>query len=278
MSRAATEIEAGRRFGFGANWSAFLAVLNEERILEAEKSLRSFLAVDDLRGLRFLDLGCGSGLFSLAASRLGATVHSFDFDESSVACTAELKRRYRPNDDRWRIEQGSVLDRAYVERLGQFDVCYSWGVLHHTDNLWRAILNAQLPLTDGGKLFIAIYNDQGIRSALWEAIKRNYCRGPARRAALTAIFYTLFFVAGLVIDLAQLRNPAKRFQQHLRYRGMSLLHDWKDWLGGYPYEPAQPARVQAFLENLGFELLRMTPPDFGFGNNQFVFVKSRSAS
>jgi len=270
---ATREIELGVRFGFGANWSAFLGVLNDDRIREAEHSLRRFLGVDDLAGVSFLDLGCGSGLFSLAARRLGARVRSFDYDESSVACTRELRRRYCPNDTDWQIEQGSVLDRGYVESLGTFDICYSWGVLHHTDNLWQAIHNAQLPLRQGGRLFIAIYNDEGIRSAIWGAVKRNYCRGPVRRAVLTACFYSLFFSAGLIMDVVRLRNPVRRFTEHRKYRGMSLLHDWKDWLGGYPFEPARPERIASFMANLGFNLSKMERPTFGFGNNQFLFVK-----
>jgi 2-polyprenyl-3-methyl-5-hydroxy-6-metoxy-1,4-benzoquinol methylase len=268
---AREEIAQGKRFGFGENWSAFLGVLDDERIREAEQSLCAFLGVTDLQGKTFLDIGCGSGLFSLAARRLGASVRSFDFDESSVACTEELKRRYFAGDSSWRIEVGSILDRAYVESLGSFDVCYSWGVLHHTDSLWQAIYNAQLPVGPGGLLFIAIYNDEGIRSSVWEAIKRSYCRGPVRRAVLTAVFYTIFFVSGLLVDLVRLRNPARRFTEHRKYRGMSLMHDWKDWLGGYPYEPARPERVERFLRNLGFSLVRLQRPDFGFGNNQFVF-------
>jgi 2-polyprenyl-6-hydroxyphenyl methylase/3-demethylubiquinone-9 3-methyltransferase len=55
---------------------------------------------------------------------------------------------------------------------------------------------------------------------------------------------------------------------------MSLLHDWKDWLGGYPYEPAEPKEVIGFFENLGFELVRFEPTRHGFGNNQFLFKRS----
>lgn len=268
---AREDIAQGKRFGFGENWSAFLGVLDDERIREAERSLSTFLGVNDLHGKTFLDIGCGSGLFSLSARRLGATVCSFDFDESSVACTQELKRRYFPNDPSWRIDVGSILDRTYVESLGSFDVCYSWGVLHHTDSLWQAIYNAQLPVAPGGLLFIAVYNDEGIRSSVWEAVKRSYCRGPVRRAVLTAVFYTIFFLSGLLIDIFRLRNPMRRFAEHRKYRGMSLVHDWKDWLGGYPYEPARPERVERFLDNLGFSLVSLQRPDFGFGNNQFVF-------
>src|SRR5216684_1208054 len=160
-----SELASETRFAFGRNWQRFLRVLNDDRIGEAEKSLQAMLQVDDLRGKSFLDVGSGSGLFSLAAMRLGAArVHSFDYDPRSVACAQELKRRYFHEAGNWTIEQGSVLDQAYVTRLGEFDVVYSWGVLHHTGNMWQALENVVAPVASKGRLFIALYNDQGLRS------------------------------------------------------------------------------------------------------------------
>src|SRR5687768_16367034 len=162
-----SEIAAGERFAFGANWSRFLEVISEARIGRAVESLKEMLRTDSLEGHRFLDAGSGSGLFSLAARRLGATVHSFDFDPQSVACARELKRRFFRGDPAWTIEQGSVLDATFVSSLGQFDLVYSWGVLHHTGAMWTALEHAAIPVAPGGKLFIAIYNDQGVASNRW---------------------------------------------------------------------------------------------------------------
>jgi 2-polyprenyl-6-hydroxyphenyl methylase/3-demethylubiquinone-9 3-methyltransferase len=120
------EVTAGKRFSFGQNWASFLKRLNQARIAEAEKNLVEFLGEKALAGRAFLDVGSGSGLSSLAARRLGATVTSFDYDSQSVACTEELRRRYMPDDPFWTIEQGSVLDTQYLARLGQFDIIYSW--------------------------------------------------------------------------------------------------------------------------------------------------------
>jgi 2-polyprenyl-3-methyl-5-hydroxy-6-metoxy-1,4-benzoquinol methylase len=89
----ASEIKSGKRFRFGSNWKRFLRVLNQERIREAEVSSKTFLEMENLHGKTFLDIGCGSGLFSLVAWRLGARVTSFDYDPQSVACTAELRHR-----------------------------------------------------------------------------------------------------------------------------------------------------------------------------------------
>src|SRR3981081_3303222 len=158
MYTHANEIERGERFAFGKNWSRFLNVLEESRIVRAEESLREMLEVDTLEGKSFLDIGSGSGLFSLAARRLGARVHSFDYDAKSVACTQELRRRYFNDDPLWTVEQGSALDPAYLSALGKFDVVYSWGVLHHTGAMWRALDLVAKNVKPGGRVFVGVHN------------------------------------------------------------------------------------------------------------------------
>src|SRR5687767_6535584 len=135
---ATEEISAGERFAFGRNWSEFAEHVDAARIESAIGSLRAMLGRERLDGISFLDAGCGSGLFSLAARELGATVSSFDFDPDSVATTSRLRDVFRRDDPGWTVQQGSVLDRTFLERLGTFDVVYSWGVLHHTGQMWDA--------------------------------------------------------------------------------------------------------------------------------------------
>jgi len=272
----ARETQRGERFEFGANWSRFLSVVDETRIHEAEHSLRTFLDVSDLEGRSFLDVGCGSGLFSLAARRLGATVHSFDYDPRSVACAQELKRRFLPDDTGWTIEEGSVLDRDYTASLGKFDVVYSWGVLHHTGNMMKALENAAIPVRAGGYLFIALYNDQDLWSVFWKKVKQTYCGTRVGKYAVVGSFVPIFALQSVAIGILKYRSPLGKFRQYKKSRGMSVFHDWIDWLGGFPFEVAKPEAVLAFYRSRGFVLTKIATTN-RLGCNQYVFQKERVA-
>lgn len=266
------EVDSGQRFEFGKNWRKFLSLLDDDRLAEAERSLKEMLMLDDLEGMSFLDIGSGSGLFSLSARRLGARVHSFDYDPQSAACTRELKRRYFPNDKDWIVEEGSVLDRSFLHTLGTFDIVYSWGVLHHTGAMWTALDNIQMLVKDDGLLYIALYNDCGLESKFWLLIKQAYCSGKPGKMATTGIFIPYYFARTCGADLLTLKNPLKRFKDYKKSRGMSLYYDWIDWLGGYPYEVAGYEEITEFFAKRGFRTVNSKRTE-GLGNNEFVFLK-----
>jgi 2-polyprenyl-3-methyl-5-hydroxy-6-metoxy-1,4-benzoquinol methylase len=269
------QVAARKRFRFGANWKAYLRDIDAARVEAAEDGLRAILGDSDLAGRMFLDVGCGSGLSSLAARNLGARVRGFDFDPESVEASRELKARTRPDDDDWTIEHGSVLDTHYLASLGTFDVVYSWGVLHHTGAMWRALENV-LPLVGpGGVLAIAIYNDQGRRSRSALGMKRRYVKsGRAGRTAILLIHAVGKVVKGLLVDLRDGGNPLTRYGPH--ERGMSPWTDIVDWVGGYPFEVAKPEEVLAAVRPHRFELVWMRTVGGGSGNNEYRFARAVS--
>lgn len=267
MSAFKSEIEKGQRFEFGKNWQSFLTKLTEERIEIAEASVKEVLDVETLEGKTVLDIGSGSGLFSLAARRLGANVFSFDYDHQSVACTKELRSRYFPNDPNWVIEEGSVLDKKFISQLGKFDIVYSFGVLHHTGSMWEAIENAASLADSNGKFHIAIYNDQGRKSRLWKKVKKYYCSGIFGKIIICSIFVPYFFLRAIASSIIRREN---RFTEYKKMRGMSITHDWFDWLGGYPFEVATVEEIFHFFRDRGWELSNIKTI-CGLGCNEFTF-------
>lgn len=251
------------RFAFGKNWARYSALIDQSRIAAAEQSLKSMLEVETLDGLKFLDIGSGSGLFSLAARNLGAEVYSFDYDTDSVACTEALKARYYPADAHWVVERGDVLDVNYMGALGEFDVVYSWGVLHHTGDMWRALGNVVPRVQSNGLLFIALYNDQRWLSRYWLFVKRIYNKSALGRLAAVVVHAPYFLARQGIKRLIKPSSSDKR--------GMDAWRDIIDWLGGYPFEVARPEEVLAFYRARGFTLEKMTTVDSRHGCNEYIY-------
>lgn len=238
--------------------------MDEEKIEASRRALADFLGTDDLTGKTFVDVGSGSGLSSLAARRLGADVVSFDFDPESVACTREMRRRY-DSEDRWRVEQGSALDRDFLASLGTFDVVYSWGVLHHTGDLWDALDAVTMLVAPGGLLWVALYNDQGKASERWTAVKRRYAAsGLVGRKALLATVGGYLYARLVIADMVR-RRP--------RRRGMDRRRDIVDWVGGWPFEVSTPEDVVRFYEDRGLRPVKVDQVGRKAGNNDFLFSR-----
>ena len=272
------------RFAFGRNWESFSGKLDQERIAGARAGLEHLLQTSELRGRTFLDIGCGSGLMSLAAHRMGAQVRAFDYDPESVRTTQAVRDRFA-GPDAYEVTEGSALDSDFMSSLGSFEVVYSWGVLHHTGDLWAASDLAGQAVAPGGRLAIAIYNDQGMASRIWKRTKKRYIEcGPTGRKALVAgvgayfngrkiLAQTVHAVSALAErDTSRLQSPRKE-----RARGMDRKHDLVDWVGGYPFEVAKPEEIFDFYLQRHFRLQSLTTCAGGHGCNEFLFAKDSGA-
>lgn len=262
------------RFAFGKNWQSFLPEVNDTRLTQAKESLTSFFETTDFKGKSFLDIGSGSGLFSLAAAELGAVrVVSFDYDQHSVSATEALRKERAP-DREWKVLEGSALDTAFLKNLGTFDIVYSWGVLHHTGAMWDAIKNTAPLTAPGGHYCIALYNRAEGRfgSPFWKRVKERYNRGSRLSKLLIEWLYILVFF--ILAPLSRFKSPLRSMREYGAKRGMHYRRDVADWVGGYPYEYATVEEVFTFMkkEFPHFRLVNVKSVS-GIGNNWFLFVR-----
>ncbi len=261
------------RFEFGKNWKNYAKDVEDEHIRIAEQSLIEALSPEQFKGKTFLDIGSGSGLFSLVATRLGATVFSFDYDIDSVECTQAIKDRFAPNSD-WSIEQGSILDEEYLSKIEKADIVYSWGVLHSTGNMYKAFHNISTLVKPQGHLFISIYNNQGSKvTRYWLGIKKEYVNGneDVRSKLLKKALHELWGRT-FTDDFFDTGDPLKSWNEYKKYRGMSAYHDLVDWVGGLPYEVATRKEVTTYFRKKNFELVWQKPNN-GTGCNEYLFRK-----
>lgn len=241
MTTSNTELES--HFAFGENWESYSRLINAEKVGEATSGLSGL--VGPLQGRSFLDIGCGSGLSSLAALRLGAqSLVAIDIDPKSIETTERVLSQFAPNAT-WRTDTISVLSSGFRD-LPEFDVVYSWGVLHHTGMMRDAIESAATKVKRGGQFAIAIYRKTPLCWA-WRIEKWIYNHSP------NFVQDLLFWPYKIAVSIFYLlkshgRSAAKQNQR----RGMDLDHDIRDWLGGYPYESATPAEIDAIVLPLGF--------------------------
>lgn len=253
-------------FAFGDNWRAYSRLIDEEKIAKAVAGMSRLLPEGEVRGRRLLDIGCGSGLHSLSALRLGAShVHALDIDPASAATARDVLETWGPKGASWTVETLSVFDPAFAA-LGTFDIVYSWGVLHHTGDMWTAIEAAAGRVADGGLLCLALYRTTSL-DAFWVAEKRWYAKAGARSQAVArGIFHGAFTLASLFKGRSGTADE----------RGMDYWHDMHDWLGGYPYESVLPHELDSRLAALGFKAEKVLARGkefglFGSGCDEFVY-------
>lgn len=254
-----------KHFDFGKNWKTYSKKINDLHILQAESNLKENLT--DLKNKTFLDVGCGSGIHSLAALNLGAKkIVATDFDPISVETTSKLLNSKNFDSSVFNVFQDDILNTRIVEK---YDIVYSWGVLHHTGNMWSGIEKVTEFVKNDGSLFIAIYVTNRF-SKTWKKIKKTYTYGNIfTKFLLSLIWYPLHFLRK-VLNGSLLNNDN---------RGMLWFYDSKDWLGGYPYEDATKDEIVSYLNQKNFTLVKSsnTKPSFGiFGSGcaEYVFKLS----
>ena len=259
-----TDVKAS--FSFGKNWEEFIERhFTDERVEISKQHILNFLQLDNLEGRYFMDVGCGSGMSSLAAYRAGASrIVSFDVDPYSVKTTQRLRER-EGSPDHWTVLEGSVLDKDFLATLDPADLLYSWGVLHHTGSMWEAIENAMTLMQPDGIFYIALYTTTP-ESDFWIRIKKEYNQGSQLKKYQMEAWYIWRFLWG---------SRFKQLPYILNYkknRGMEFITDVRDWLGGWPYEDATVEEVQEFFQQRNW---KQTDIKTGHANTEYLFTKKK---
>jgi SAM-dependent methyltransferase len=262
------------RYGFGKNWDEFIRRrLSDEIVHESVEHMKSFMKIDSLAGKTFLDIGCGSGIHSLAAKRLGADrIISFDYDQDSVNTTQRVKEWSGETGD-WTVMQGSVLDEEFMRGLPKSDIVYSWGVLHHTGSMWEAVRNARIPMKDDGEFYIALYSSDiylDPTPEFWIKLKRAYNQASPLTRKLMELKYVYWILIRPEIEAG--REPLGLMANYGK-RGMTAWTDAKDWMGGYPMEFSGFAETRDFCANpLGLDLANVLT---GEGCTEYLFTDKK---
>ncbi|HEY3637459.1 MAG TPA: methyltransferase domain-containing protein [Rhizomicrobium sp.] len=274
---ALTHVES--HFRFGENWAEFAHNVDRDRIDQARRDLARLIGKENLSGLTFLDIGSGSGIHSLAALQLGATVTAIDIDPESVATTKGMLERFAANAP-WCARLASIFNLEPAS-FGRFDIVYSWGVLHHTGAMLDAIRAAAGLVKDDGVFCVALYGQTAL-CGLWRWEKRLYSRAPGwMQRALQKLYVSLFWLLQSARGARRGRffSLREHVQNYMQRRGMNFYTDVHDWLGGYPYESISPEKLRDFMRQLGFvEQRSFILPGvrhglLGSGCDEYVFVK-----
>ncbi len=272
------------RFAFGKNWSEYAKHHFDEKALQdAQNALLQFCRIDSLKGLRILDIGCGSGIHSLAAFLAEAEeIVSFDYDINSVLTAKALHKAYG-SPKSWQILSGDVLDKNFMQSLGFFDLVYAWGSLHHTGSLKEALNNTIACVNKNGLLYIALYSFTAYHNNTvfgqpspqeWISIKRKYVTGSSMTKTIIILQYIWrrYFAAAKLHPIklfSCLKVFIKTWKNYsINRRGMHFLTDMKDWLGGYPMEFMSENACIEKLEQQDFEILALNT---GRGNSEYLF-------
>jgi 2-polyprenyl-3-methyl-5-hydroxy-6-metoxy-1,4-benzoquinol methylase len=260
------------QFDFGQNWIEFAKqALTPEKVEQARQDFSHLFSGINLNGATFLDIGFGQGLGLISAQKAGAYVFGSDINpkcRQALALSASVLNLSLDIP----VVIGSILDADVVSRISGlvaprtgFSIVHSWGVLHHTGNMKKAIENASSLVDDNGYLVLAIYNKHWTSPA-WRFIKWVYCFSPAwLQAALNRLFFPVIAFAKFCVTG---RNP------FVKNRGMDFYYDVIDWIGGYPYEYASGKELEALLAPMGFRCVKFEPAEVPTGCNEFVFVKN----
>lgn len=120
-----------------------------------ERPFGRIIPFDAITGKKVLEIGCGMGLHTELMARAGAEVTALDISPKSVAATkARLALKGLTADVR-------EVDAETLDIQNEYDLIWSWGVIHHSSRTGRVLRNLYGALKPGAQLRFMVYSLDG---------------------------------------------------------------------------------------------------------------------
>lgn len=194
---------------------------------------------DWFAGKKVVDVGCGKGRYSWALSQLGADVLSLDQSPNGLEITAEACKEF-PNHRTKRVD---LLKPLQIDE--QFDLVWSFGVLHHTGDTYGAFKNVLPLVKPGGLLFLMLYGEPRMGIASDYAAVNEY---EVWRHKTKYLSYN---------DKLDLINEGM-MKQEFRADGQEYVHDYFDAISPNINDLYSWSELMTWLTQEGFENIQRT--------------------
>ncbi|MBM4268327.1 MAG: class I SAM-dependent methyltransferase [Deltaproteobacteria bacterium] len=211
--------------------------------------------LEDFRGKRVLDAGCGPGHHIRLVAPFAAHVTGLDLN------TAALARERTADLANVTIEEGDIATWRAAE---PFDVVYCVGVIHHTDDPDATFENLRRMCRPGGRLVIWCYSEEGnwMARRLVEPLRRRLLEGSGRASVerLSAVLTALLYAPVHTVYRLPLRSlPYHEYFANFRRLGFrrNMLNVF-DKLNAPQTDFISRARVERWFAS-GFEDVSITP-------------------
>jgi 2-polyprenyl-3-methyl-5-hydroxy-6-metoxy-1,4-benzoquinol methylase len=165
-----------------------------------------FVDFGSLAGKDVLDVGCGSGIATQMLAEAGARVTAVDLTDWAVETTRRRLRAFGLEGD---VRQEDAERLPFAD--ASFDLVFSWGVIHHSSDMDRALAELVRVCRPGGELVLMVYH----RRSLFFVVYRGFQRflPLARRVGLHFEGARAGETEGLVarhFTIAELRDKLER--------------------------------------------------------------------
>lgn len=134
--------------------------------------------LEDFRGKEVLECGCGGGQHTSFIAPFAKSVTSVDLNTTEIA-----KERNKNFTNIEFIEA----DIAKMNLGKKFDIVFSIGVIHHTDNPDLIVENLIRHVKPGGKLIVWVYSEEGnwLVKNFVEPVRKTFLKNMNRTNLLT---------------------------------------------------------------------------------------------